>query len=122
MRFAFRFDRLGSGVMTPLGAGRRFSHIDVGDEEVEVRLGWAFHATIPRRSITAVAQPRRRTLSRGAHGWRGRWLVNGAGSGLVAITIDPPVRAFVTGVPVRLRELIVSADAPDELIAALAVQ
>jgi len=119
MRFEFRFDRLGATVMTPLGAGRRFSHIDVDDTEVAVRLGWTFSGHFPRSSIVAVTQPVRRTLSRGAHGWRGRWLVNGASTGLVSITLDPPARAFVTGVPVRLRELIVSADAPDALVAAL---
>jgi hypothetical protein len=121
MRFAFRFDRLGSAVMTPLGAGRKFSHIDVTDTEVDVRLGWTFSAHIPRHAITAAHTITDDTISRGAHGWRGKWLVNGAGTGLVSITIDPPARAFVTGIPVKLRELIVSADAPDDLVAALTV-
>ncbi len=57
--------------------------------------------------------------SRGAHGWRGRWLVNGAGDGLVVIDISPPARARVTGVPVRLRELTVSVEDPDALAAEL---
>jgi hypothetical protein len=121
MRFAFRFDRLGSAVMTPLGAGRKFSHIDVTDTEVDVRLGWTFSAHIPRHAITGAHTVTDGTISRGAHGWRGKWLVNGAGTGLVSITIDPPARAFVTGIPVKLRELIVSADAPDDLVAALTV-
>lgn len=122
MRFEFRFDRLGSSVMTPLGAGRKQSHIDVGDTEVDVRLGWTFRAHIPRASIKTATLKQRRTLSRGAHGWRGRWLVNGAGTGLVSIIVDPPARGYVTGVPVWVRELIVSADAPQDLISALAVQ
>ncbi len=122
MWFEFRFDRLGSTVMTPLGAGRRFAHIDVSDTEVDVRLGWTFSSRFPRSSVTGAATTPRRTISRGAHGWRGKWLVNGAGTGLVTITLDPPARGWVTGVPVKVRELTVSADAPDDLVAALTVQ
>ena len=122
MRFEFRFDRLGSTVMTPLGAGRRFAHIDVSATEVDVHLGWTFSSRFPRSSVQAARLHDRRTISRGAHGWRGRWLVNGAGTGLVSITLDPPARGWVTGVPVKVRELIVSADAPDDLVAALTVQ
>jgi hypothetical protein len=33
----------------------------------------------------------------GVHGWRGRWAVNGSSKGMVELTIDPPVRARVTG-------------------------
>jgi hypothetical protein len=122
MRFEFRFDRLGSSVMAPLGAGRSRSHIDVSDTEVDVRLGWMFSAHIPRSSVAGASRATDGTPSRGAHGWRGRWLVNGAGTGLVSITLDPPAKARVTGIPVTLRELVVSASAPDELIEALSVQ
>lgn len=55
----------------------------------------------------------------GVHGWRGRWLVNGAARGLVTVEIDPPARARVLGVPVRLRTLCVSVESPEELISAL---
>jgi hypothetical protein len=55
----------------------------------------------------------------GVHGWRGAWLVNGAASGLVSITVDPPVRAWAVGVPVRLRQLTVSLEDPDAFRAAL---
>lgn len=33
----------------------------------------------------------------GVHGWRGRWLVNGAVSGIATLEIDPPARASVLG-------------------------
>ena len=55
----------------------------------------------------------------GVHGWRGRWLVNGAANGLVAVEIDPPACARVLGVPVRLRYVRVSVQDPDALVAAL---
>jgi hypothetical protein len=115
MKYDISFDTLGAVVMTPLGCGRKRSHIEVTDDVVRVRLGWAFVAAIPRSSITGVRRPTRSVISRGAHGWSGRWLVNGAGNRLVAITIDPAAAARVTGVPVTLRELVVSVVAPDEL-------
>ncbi len=119
MRFAFRYDRFGAITMSPLGAGPRFSSIDVTDTEIMVRLGWAFRATIPRSSVTEVIEPTQRVISRGAHGWSGRWLVNGAGDGLVTIRLDPRARARVLGFPVTVRELIVSAAEPDALVTAL---
>ncbi len=101
--------------------GPRFSYLEVSEEMLYVRLGWGFRATVPRTSIRSAAPSALRPMSRGVHGWNGRWLVNGSGKGLVAIDIDPRARAFCMGFPVRLRQLIVSAAAPNELIEALAV-
>jgi hypothetical protein len=42
------------------------------------------------------------------HGFRGRWLVNGSGRGILSIQLTPAQRAYVMGVPIRLRELLVS--------------
>jgi len=39
---------------------------------------------------------------------------------MVELTIDPPVRAYVAGVPITLRTLRVSVTDPDALIAAVA--
>ena len=72
------------------------------------------------RPVADVMGDRRRVVSRGVHGWRGRWLVNGAGVGLVRLRLDPEQRARTLGLPVRLRELIVNVAEPDALIAALA--
>lgn len=119
MKFPIRFDTLGTVIMTPLGLGRRRSHVEVLDDTVEVRLGWGFTASIPRSSIRTASRLPRTFISRGAHGWRGRWLVNGAGNGLVTLTIDPPARARVTGVKVQLRELILSMETPEGLVSAL---
>jgi hypothetical protein len=55
----------------------------------------------------------------GAHGWGGRWLVNGARGPIVSIEIDPPVHARTILIPNGLRELQVSVDDPDALVAAL---
>lgn len=122
MKFAFRYNGPSGALLRALGLGPRFSSIELADDTLAVHMGWGFRTRIPRASIAAVAPSTLRTISRGAHGWRGRWLVNGSGKGLVAITIDPPVRAYTLGFPLRLRELTLSVDAPGELIEALAVQ
>jgi hypothetical protein len=95
------------------------STVDVTADELVVKFGIMFSTRVPRSAITGAVPEPRRTFSKGAHGWRGRWLVNGSAKGLVRITIEPRQRAYVTGFPVRLRELIVSVDDPGGLITAL---
>jgi hypothetical protein len=99
--------------------GARAAAVDVGADEVTVTYGPWFRARFPRSAFVDVAPDTRRTVSRGVHGWRGRWLVNGAGTGLVRITLDPPQRARTTGVSIRLRELTVNVEDPAALVAAL---
>jgi hypothetical protein len=82
-------------------------------------MGWAFRARFPRAAVLRAARLDRRVFSRGVHGFGGRWLVNGAGGPILAITLDPPQRARVVGLPLRLRELLVSVDDPAALAARL---
>lgn len=112
------------GAITPLliatGMPQSRAWVEVDAATVQVRMGWGFAADIPRSSVTDARLFEGRTpLSIGVHGWRGRWLVNGSRTGLVVIDIDPPIRARVCGVPVSLRELIVSVEDPEALVAAL---
>jgi len=51
-----------------------------------------------------------------------RWLVNGAGDGILAIGFESRQRAYVTGFPVRLRQLPVSVEDLRALATALAAQ
>jgi hypothetical protein len=115
--FRFRY-----GVVRPLlsilALGPRFSSVELDDETLRVRMGWAFRATIPRRQIVDARARRGLVGGIGVHGWNGRWLVNGAATGLVAITVDPPVRAWVVA-PVKLKELTISLEDPGALLAAL---
>jgi hypothetical protein len=107
--------------MTPLLTGPRQSSVVVGDDEVRVKLGlggWAFSGRIPRRAITDVRRVERPVWAWGAHGWRGRWLVNGSSRGLVQLTIEPAARAYSVGIPIRLRQLTLSLDEPDRFVAA----
>jgi hypothetical protein len=119
MEFAMKYDAIGAGVMTPLGAGRKHSRVTLTDTELIVHQSWAFRSVVPRSSITGARRKPGSVLSRGAHGWSGRWLVNGAGDGLVVIDIEPAARARVTGVPVSLRELTLSVEDPDTLVSEL---
>jgi hypothetical protein len=97
------------------------SYVEVGDETLHVRLGWAFSARIPRRLVARAGpgRPPRLRLTAGAHGWGGRWLVNGAPDGIVEVSLAEPVRAFTAGFPVRLKVLAVSLDDPDGFLRAL---
>ncbi len=116
--FGFRYGAL-RPLLSALGMGPAFSSVELEGDTLGVRMGWAFRAAVPVRQITAV-EPRRGIVGGiGVHGWRGRWLVNGAATGLLVITVDPPVRAWATGIPVQLRELTVSLEDPDALVAAL---
>jgi hypothetical protein len=46
--FPITFDRTSRIPMTVLGAGPRVSRVNVSPSTVDIRLGWAFRATIPR--------------------------------------------------------------------------
>jgi hypothetical protein len=118
VRFPIRFTGI-STAMSVIGITRSGSYVDVGDERVEVRLGWGFRATFPRSSVQSVADDHDKVWGWGAHGWKGRWLVNGSSSGIVCVEIDPEARARVLGLPVRLSVLRVSVEDPEGLIVAL---
>ena len=97
------------------------SYVELADDVIRVRLGWAFSARIPRRLVIRAGPGHkpRIPLTAGAHGWAGRWLVNGAADGIVEIELAERVRAFTAGFPVRLKTLAVSLDDPDGFLGAL---
>lgn len=114
-RFPIRFSPWWTPLLVICGMPPRSAYLDVSRESVRVRMGIGFRAEFPRASVRG---PRRcpNRLSIGVHGWRGRWLVNGAHGPLVAFALEPPCRAWVSGFPVQLRELAVSVDDPDALV------
>ena len=95
------------------------SYVNVDTEQLEVRMGWAFRSSFPRSVVVSVSELGRRPVSRGVHGFAGRWLVNGSGSGVVCMQLSPPQRAYVVGFPVRLKLLMVSVTEPSALAAAV---
>ena len=127
--FPIRVDRPSRIPMTVLGTGSNVSRVKVSSSTVDVRMGWAFQATIPREAV-ASARPLNRGLSelrgplglsvlRGVNYWRGTALVNGAGTGLVEITLDRAKWMRLGPFGVRMRRLIVSAEDQSGLVAAL---
>ena len=127
--FPIRVDRPSRIPMTVLGTGPKVSRLKVSCSMVDIRMGWAFQATIPREAV-ASARPLNRGLSelrgplglsvlRGVNYWRGTALVNGAGTGLVEITLDRPTWVRLGPLRVRMRRLIVSAEDQSGLVAAL---
>lgn len=118
----FRFSFAGGPVrllLAATGVWQRSSYVTVDAREVRVRSGIAFRTTIPRSHLGEVARRERRVFSRGVHGSFGRWLVNGSSEGLVRLTVDPKVRAWMLCFPSKLRELTVSLEDPDGFLRAL---
>lgn len=127
--FPINVDRHSRIPMTVLGAGPAVSRVKVSSSTVDVRMGWAFQATIPCEAV-ASARPLTGGLSelrgplslgvlRGVNYWRGTALVNGAATGLVEITLDGPRWVRLGPLRVRMRRLIVSTEDPSGLVAAL---
>ena len=117
-RFPIRFTGA-NRAMVLLGVVPEHCRVEVDDGELRVRMAWLFSLDVPRVNVRSVAREEGRVWGWGAHGWRGKWLVNGSSSGLVRIELDPPGRGRVSGVGVEVRELVVSVEDPDGLIAAL---
>jgi hypothetical protein len=118
-RFPIRFESWYRPLSTLFGLPPSSAYVEVGDRDVAVRMGWAFSARFPRSAVASTSPLNRRPLSRGVHGFAGRWLVNGSGRGIIAMSLRPPQRAYVCGVPIRLRELFVSVNDPQAAAAAL---
>ncbi len=119
-RFPIRFDSLYGLLSKALFMSPDDSFVDVTDRDVAVRMGIGFRATFPRSAITGTKLVSREPLSRGVHGMFGRWLVNGSGKGLATISLEPPQRGYVCGVPVRISELTISLKSPETLVNILA--
>lgn len=117
-RIPIKYSKLWSWLLTIFLMPRRFSYIEIDGGTIRVRMSYAFRAKFTRGDISDVTT-RRPVVSVGVHGWRGRWLVNGANRPIARITFALPVRARVLGVSVQLRELLVSVHDVAELQRAL---
>ncbi len=119
-RFPIRFDPAYRTLSTALFLPPSDSFLEVRGGDVQVHMGWAFRARFPTSAVRSVAEYDRKPLSRGVHGWAGRWLVNGSGAGIVSISLEAAQRGYVMGFPVRLKTLLVSVEDPAAVMAALA--
>jgi hypothetical protein len=118
-RFPISFDPWYRVLSTVLCLPPSGAYVQVGREHVSVRMGWAFRSRFPRSAVVSMSAQDMHPMSRGVHGFGGRWLVNGSGRGIFGIRLSPPQRAYLLGVPVSLRELLVSVAEPLALASAL---
>lgn len=119
LRLPIAFDSLYALLSNALLLSPADSFVEVAEQEIRVRMGWAFHARIPRSSIVSAKKSPTRPISRGVHGFGGRWLVNGSADGLVTLALAKGQRGYVMGFPVGLSELMVSLKDPAALLEAL---
>lgn len=120
-RFPIKFEATYARLSRALLISPSASYVEIDGDKVSVRMGWAFRAKFDRSRVAGTTLSGERIpLTRGVHGWGGRWLVNGAGDGVVAIDLEPRQRAYVMGFPVSLRQLQVTVEDPPALAAALA--
>jgi hypothetical protein len=119
VRFEIDYSNGNRWFMGLLGTGPRFSDVVLDDGHLRIRMGWAFRAHIPLVNVRRVTATERPFIGWGVHGWRGRWLVNGSVQGIAAVEIDPPVRAWTLGFPLRLRTVFVSLADRERFLRAL---
>jgi hypothetical protein len=125
--FAISVDRPSRTLMTAFGAGRKVPRVTMSSSTVDVRMGWAFHATIPRESVASARPlnrselrgPFRISVLRGVNYWPRTALVNGAGTGLVEIKLNQSKWVWLGPLRAPMRRLIVSAEDQSGLVAEL---
>lgn len=117
--FTLRYGAYSKHLLKLVGSGPAKSGITVSDGDVAIKMGPSFDGRAPRTSVVSSRVLTDTVISRGVHGWRGDWLVNGAGDGLVEVLFDPPMAGHVLAFPVKVRRLRISVDDPDALVAAL---
>jgi hypothetical protein len=118
IRIPIRYSRAWRWLLTIVGIPRSAAYVHVTGDDVKVCMGWAFRVVFSRLDVIEVID-QRSVVSVGVHGWRGRWLVNGANSPIAAIRLSRPAQARMLGFRVEVRELMVSVDDRDELRRAL---
>jgi hypothetical protein len=118
--FALRYGTVSKHLLTLFSLGPDHSGVVVNDADVGIAMGRGFSGRAPRSTVTSALTLAGTVVSRGVHGWRGDWLVNGARNGLVELLFDPPMKARVLAFPVNVRRLRVSVDDPDGLVEAIA--
>ena len=122
MRYPITFESWYRWLSTVLGLPPSSAYVEIDGDEVEVHMGWAFRAHFRRADVASAAPVDMRPISRGVHGFAGRWLVNGAGCNILRIELRPEQRARMMGISIGLRELLVSVRDPAELAKALGGQ
>jgi hypothetical protein len=122
--FPIKVDRPSRTLMTAFGARRKGPRVTMSPSTIDIRMGWAFHATIPRKAVASARPlnrdelrgPFRISVLRGVNYWPRTALVNGAGTGLVEITLDRSKWVWLGPLRAPMRRLIVSAEDQSGLV------
>jgi hypothetical protein len=125
--FPIKVDRPSRTLMAAFGARRKRPRVTMSSSTVDIRMGWAFHATIPRAAVASARPidrdelrgPFRISVLRGVNYWPRTALVNGAGTGLVEITLDRSKWVWLAPLRAPMRRLIVSTEDQSGLVAEL---
>jgi hypothetical protein len=118
-RFPIRFDGWYGILSSMLFLPPASSYVEVDSQQVRVQMSWAFRSCFPISAVVSVTESHEHPLSRGVHGFAGRWLVNGSDQGILTVDLTPDQRGYVMGFPVRLQQLMVSVTEPEALAVAL---
>ncbi len=110
------FDRSYLPLARLVALGPKQAELRTDGDRLHVKMGWAFSAEIPLSSITNATRTADRLMTKGVHGWRGRWLVNGSSKDLVELKLSPPVPARISGVNRKVHTLQISVTDPDGFI------
>jgi hypothetical protein len=117
-------DRITAWMDTFAGRGPGKSGVEVGPDEIRVRMG-TYKFDIPRRSVRSASRSQEKLHgTTGVHmNKKGQLLINGSADGLVEVTIDPPCHTDRTPSTMFVRErvnsLLVSLEDPDGFINAV---
>jgi hypothetical protein len=105
--FPIKYSKVSRWFFTPLALGARHAKVELTDDELRVRMGWAFRAKIPRRSIRRAARHHDVWWAIGVHSdLRFKsWLVNGSKKGIVFLDIFPPARGHAGPFPITIERL-----------------
>jgi hypothetical protein len=97
------------------------SYIEVSRAELHLHFGPLFSMRAPLSRVRSIRRERDLWWAIGVHtDFRGRWAVNGSPRNMVSIEFEPPTRGWMLAViPARVRQLLVSVEDVDRLIAAV---
>jgi hypothetical protein len=107
--------------MAPLFLGARHAKAELTEDILRVRMGWAFRASIPRRSIRRAALNREVVWAIGVHSdLRFKtWLVNGSTKGVVFLDLLPAASGRLGPVRITIERLGLGLEDPDGFLRAL---
>jgi hypothetical protein len=113
--FPIRYSKVSRWFFTPLRLGAGHAKVELTDDALRVGMGWAFRATIPRRSIRRAALHRDVWWAIGVHSDRRfkSWLVNGSSQGIVFLDLLPPAKGRAGPFPITIERLGLGLEDPE---------